>query len=78
MARRCNTCNWTNSHGAGCPEPLTGTLRVQAQVEYRRGWNAGRGGENRQADQSASYNLGWNNGMCALEAAENGDPYSTD
>jgi hypothetical protein len=73
--RQCYLCNWHNGHGLGCPDSLSGSNRSAAQAEYREGWNAGRSGEDfpNINNHTPAYNMGFNNGMCALEAAENGE-----
>ena len=73
--RRCYTCNRSGAHDSGCPESMDSReMQKYALAEYRRGWDEGRGGDDCLVGQSASYNLGWGNGMCALEEAENGCP----
>lgn len=64
---KCPYCSWRdNKHDPRCPQ--------QYSPQWDRGWKDGRSGKSMQEDDE-EYNLGWGEGLVALEEAENGyDP----
>jgi hypothetical protein len=72
--RHCHLCRWSGGHhDKACP--AVAEDKTRALADHRRGWDAGRAGNNLPEAESPAYKLGWINGTSALEAAENGhDP----
>ena len=75
---KCLYCGYSEGgHNAACPESVAGDTKVQAHKVWQEGHRLGRGGRSERPadDMSAIYNLGYSQGVVALEEAENGhDP----
>ena len=75
---RCLYCGYSEGgHNVACPESVSGDAKAKAHKAWQEGYRLGRGGrgERPAVDMSAAYNLGYGQGVVALEEAENGfDP----
>ncbi len=67
---KCHCCGWFEGHhDPNCPAK---TAKNSPMMKiWEQGWNDGRSGEQSVGDNPA-YKLGYVNGTCALEEAQNG------
>lgn len=73
---RCSYCRQGRSekgsivHKTGCPQVIPAFMH-----KYRKGWDDGRTWKP-EASQDPTYVIGYGNGVCSAEEAENGErPY---
>ena len=59
-----------DDHSDDCPQIQAN--QKTAHAEYNRGWDLGRSGKSCPAYVSPTFLLGYGNGVCALESAQNG------
>lgn len=75
---RCLYCGYSEGkHSEACPESMSGDAKVQAHKVWQDGYRLGRGALSLETKRmlAATYNLGYGQGVVALEEAENGhDP----
>lgn len=73
MSDRCHYCRCSNRHNPVCPEtdPVVRATRIN---RYHAGWNAGRVWKP-ETDSHPTYLLGYGEGVCAAEEAENTSRY---
>lgn len=69
---QCHYCGWRdNRHAGNCPEEgMKGMARVKAMQRWSHGYEDGRRGKPKAADD-AHYSMGWVRGDVAADAAAN-------
>ncbi len=75
----CRFCRYTGgAHNMlACPEAMAGEKKATAKAAWNDGYHNARQGKERPADDAnPSYRLGYHQGEIALEAAQNGEPWS--
>ncbi len=74
MPSKCYMCNWDVGHDPICPTQASDPK--EAERVFHIGWKHGRSGGSENPGTTSyqgAYHLGYLEGVCALEEAENGE-----